>query len=987
MKKLNRLIALLMALTLLLGVIAATLTACGNGEDDPPEQPEPPEGPANPPENSSYSVSIKTYGGMAMEGIQVWFYADEAMTDLENVAETGADGIATVSMPRQDKYYAKLAKLPAGYNAKASYEIKNLSTSISLTSSVITDNTDITTVSYQLGEVIRDFTVTTLDGETFKLSEVLKEKEMVLINFWYVGCSNCWLEFPHMQTVYEEYKDDVAIIALNNYGDTEAQMRAALNNEEYTGGVEYTFDFAAGGNDIALAIERGIGSWGGWPTSIVVDRYGVITLVEVGALTAEKYFRTLFDFFTDVEYKQTLLTEGIGQLFPKKTPTAEMPSSDEIAGVVNKGNIDITYSGEKDEYSWPFVIDELLGVDCIATSNAFEDSSYATLIMNLSLNKNDVFYFDYFSSTEKGGDIVYLIVDGEDICAISGLSEDWERCFGFVADQTKEYEIALIYLKDFDTDSGDDTFYVKEIGITDIDSVDKASYIPRLCSSEPNKYGEYQSFSDVVLGDDGYYHVCLEHSEDSDHTCQKNGPIVLADLMGYTNFSDEESVYTLLYKCTQEVTPLTPYYEELVTFCNYASNGKISGLCPVTERLRELLEIVVNTQYGTDADENMWLTFCQYYEAYGTDGEQFEDPIKGLAPFSAFDTVLNTDSDPDDYFPNSVTYDRVIMPRGLWYAFTPEISGAYRITSNSTDEVDAWIFLEDRSEYCSYLRDERIPLTNVNNVSLVAYLEAGETYYIDIAYYDVYNFNSFTFKVEFIGESAEVFTQVSPGAPFTTVLDKDGNMAEIIAGGYEVKLCDKSECSECEECAEIAGKPEETKYYHVVLPDGTLGSVVYADFTLITSCMSYPVYVDNNINDGVLDEDKVNTFDLIELYAFHFGMTVEESYDYACYKTMSEADLKKMWGAEYADKLALYSNPNYKGSVKGGVDNTADVLSYVEIMYSSENSSDSDRYGCVAVDAELADILQKLMDKYVFENVENSWVKMAYFYKVYAANN
>ena len=36
--------------------------------------------------------------------------------------------------------------------------------------------------------------------------------------------------------------------------------------------------------------------------------------------------------------------------------------------------------------------------------------------------------------------------------------------------------------------------------------------------------------------------------------------------------------------------------------------------------------------------------------------------------------------------------------------------------------------------------------------------------------------------------------------------------------------------------------------------------------------------------------------------------------------------------------------------------------------------------GCVVVTKELAEILQKLMDKYTFENVDNSWIKLCYYY-------
>jgi hypothetical protein len=37
--------------------------------------------------------------------------------------------------------------------------------------------------------------------------------------------------------------------------------------------------------------------------------------------------------------------------------------------------------------------------------------------------------------------------------------------------------------------------------------------------------------------------------------------------------------------------------------------------------------------------------------------------------------------------------------------------------------------------------------------------------------------------------------------------------------------------------------------------------------------------------------------------------------------------------------------------------------------------------GCVAVNAELADLLWKLMDKYTFAGVKNSWTKLCFYYQ------
>ena len=44
-------------------------------------------------------------------------------------------------------------------------------------------------------------------------------------------------------------------------------------------------------------------------------------------------------------------------------------------------------------------------------------------------------------------------------------------------------------------------------------------------------------------------------------------------------------------------------------------------------------------------------------------------------------------------------------------------------------------------------------------------------------------------------------------------------------------------------------------------------------------------------------------------------------------------------------------------------------------------SGSKEQIGCVVVDQELAELLQLLMDKYTFKNVEHSWTKLCYYYE------
>ena len=66
-----------------------------------------------------------------------------------------------------------------------------------------------------LGQPFQDFSVTTIDGDTFTLSKALQEYEAVYLNIFATWCPPCAMEFPFMQTAYEEYGDRVAMIAIS----------------------------------------------------------------------------------------------------------------------------------------------------------------------------------------------------------------------------------------------------------------------------------------------------------------------------------------------------------------------------------------------------------------------------------------------------------------------------------------------------------------------------------------------------------------------------------------------------------------------------------------------------------------------------------------------------------------------------------------------------------------------------------------------------
>lgn len=971
MKKINKAIASVMVILMLLSSVMFSLSSC---VDDNKENNDNDGGGNNNAPAETYSVTVVTKGGMAVSGLPVYIheYEDGSIGELvdNGYAATDANGKATVKLPK-GSYAAKIdLGLPEGYDAEGFYPFVSKDLSITISSSVISESS-LVGVSYSLGDVMRDFTFNSTyleedeNGDlvskhrVFTLSEELKTKEAVLINFWGTGCTWCITEFPLMQEAYEKYQDDLSIIGLvppEFYQDTQAGI------ESFQRAYSLTFD-------IALDVEGLYNAFGvtGLPTSVMIDRYGVVTILHSGAITSERVFDVIFDFFTTDDYKQQLVND-FNEIVPKEKPNVQQPDSTVLGDAFEKDGEDlgdIEYrNDEDDEYSWPF-LDGVIGegddaINCIYPSNAKKEGSYAQLLFEVDLEVGEALAFDYFASTERGADILYVVVDGKDIYSISGESTEWKTCYAFVADEAATYEVGLVYIKDSSDNVGDDTVYLKDMRIVSEAEVDSETYIFRFAATNPDEYSDYQDYVEIFLGADGYYHV------DS-----ANGPILLCDLMGFTRFSEDNTVYYMATELANDKKISEEEYDRIIDYCNYASNAAIYGVSSVTPELVELLTSIVQ-YYGDSSNDKDWMKLCCYYDAYGTEGKQLEDPIKGLSLFSAYEVIESEKGSID--FPNEFTYDRVIMPRGLLGKFTPTVSGTYLITSNTHDEetgtdaeCNAWIFTADgygrREAWLTYENIDRFNVTDHNNCYMIAYLEAGVDYYIDIAYYDVYGTGTIKYRVERLGgEGYYRFSNASPG-PFTALENQQGELTETIATGINVEL-------------------GADKIWREKRTDGRVGSILYADFT-----MSTPAFPSQSIEQiiklGAFDFSRTEDDQYILNYLANFDNDVEKCDEY----------LRELWAEKYEEYAEIYQLDDvYAGRYHGnGQDYTDLAKKYlakkITVGYNADlgetiNEGD-ERIGCVIVTEELADLLQILMDKYTFEGVETSWRKLCYYHQYF----
>ena len=160
-------------------------------------------------------------------------------------------------------------------------------------------------------------------------------------------------------------------------------------------------------------------------------------------------------------------------------------------------------------------------------------------------------------------------------------------------------------------------------------------------------------------------------------------------------------------------------------------------------------------------------------------------------------------------------------------------------------------------------------------------------------------------------------------------------------------------------------------YYYEDLGDGKTGSKIYADFVGLTSVFGSPIATVGDV------------LGLVDKGAFDFSKT-ENDNTVLAYLAQHDGDVKatdeflrKEWGEEYDQYAESYKlDEVYEGIYHGtGEDYSDEIRAYAKKMAAS-----GDLKGCVAVDARLAELLQMLMDKFTFEGVENSWIKVCYYY-------
>lgn len=66
-----------------------------------------------------------------------------------------------------------------------------------------------------IGGKAPQFTVSGIGGEKFSLDAILKDYEVVVLNFWGIRCGACIEEIPHLNRIYKNYRDRIMMLGIN----------------------------------------------------------------------------------------------------------------------------------------------------------------------------------------------------------------------------------------------------------------------------------------------------------------------------------------------------------------------------------------------------------------------------------------------------------------------------------------------------------------------------------------------------------------------------------------------------------------------------------------------------------------------------------------------------------------------------------------------------------------------------------------------------
>lgn len=232
---------------------------------------------------TTYQITVRTHSGRYLENIGVRVFADTEKTDLVWYDKTDANGVMTFTADTFDGYVVALENIPDGYAAAEFYPLTGVENEIVLSIGLQT-GVDLNTIRLHPGDTMVNLQVTASDGMEYDLSKLLTSKKAVALCFFDSGSA---ADLSCLQQAWEDCDEEVTVLALNPVDK----------------------DVSAFAADLQLPVAACDSAWIGalglenYPTMVMVDRFGVISLIHEGRITDPEIYRDVFAFFARNDYE------------------------------------------------------------------------------------------------------------------------------------------------------------------------------------------------------------------------------------------------------------------------------------------------------------------------------------------------------------------------------------------------------------------------------------------------------------------------------------------------------------------------------------------------------------------------------------------------------------------------------------------------------------------------------------------------------------
>ena len=228
----------------------------------------------------TYTVTVRSDKGVAIEGVTVSVYTGE--DSPAGTGRTNAKGVATMTLMSANSYRVVLSNIPAGLSAKESYTFTSTRVNINLSTVAQISPDDHSKANYKVGATMGDFTLSDTDGNVYTLSQLLQEKDLIILNFWFVNCIPCQAEFPYFEDVHLKY-ENVQLLTLNHI-DRESDILALREQ------MGVTFPMISE----SIGFKQGFGI-DAYPTTVFIDRTGKILRIKTGEFSSQAELDALIE--------------------------------------------------------------------------------------------------------------------------------------------------------------------------------------------------------------------------------------------------------------------------------------------------------------------------------------------------------------------------------------------------------------------------------------------------------------------------------------------------------------------------------------------------------------------------------------------------------------------------------------------------------------------------------------------------------------------